>query len=85
MLLYISFVQYRRAERALEAANILAANMSTISDFIKDADEKMANPKLKQAFEADDEVGFFFKQIEGIQNTLSNFISQDEKAVTDVE
>jgi len=84
LLLYISFVQYRRAEKSLQAANMLASNMSTIYSFIQQATEKMENPKLKQAFEADDEVGFFFQQLEDIQSTLATFVPHEE-TVTDVE
>ena len=56
ILLYISFIQYQRAEKSLQAANMLASNMSTIYSFIQQATEKMENPQLKQAFEADDEI-----------------------------
>ena len=84
ILLYISFVQYQRAEKSLQVANMLASNMSTIYSFIQQATEKMENPRLKQAFEADDEVGFFFKQLEDIQSTLATFIPHEE-TVTDVE
>ena len=84
LLLYISFVQYRRAEKSLQAANMLASNMSTIYSYIQQATEKMENPKLKQAFEADDEVGFFFQQLEDIQRTLATFVPHEE-TVTDVE
>ncbi len=83
-LLYISFIQYQRAEKSLQAASILANNMSTVYTYIEQATEKMENPKLKQAFEADDEVGFFFKQLEDIQNTLASFVPHEE-TVTDIE
>jgi len=85
LLLYISFIQYRRADKATEAADILASNLNTISEYIREATEKMNNPRLKQAFESDDEVGFFFKELQNIQETLTNFTSQDEETSTDVE
>lgn len=84
LLLYISIVQYRRAEKALRVADTLLTNMSTIQEVIKEGTEKMNNPQLKQAFEADDEVGFFFKQLEEIQGTLSTFLPNEE-TVTDIE
>ena len=85
MLLYISIVQYRRAENALKIADNLLQNMNIIQDFIKEATDKMDNPRLKQAFESDDEIGFFFKQLEEIQETLATFLPSNEETVTDIE
>lgn len=78
LLLYISFIQYQRADKTSQIANVLLSNMKTIYDFITEATEKMGNPQLKQAFEADDEVGFFFKELESIQETLSTFVPHEE-------
>lgn len=86
LLLYISIVQYKRAENALQFADTLMQNMETIQDYIKEATGKMNNPNLKQAFESDDEVGFFFKELQNIQETLTSIIpDNNEETVTDVE
>lgn len=85
LLLYISIIQYRRAENALKFADTLMQNMGHIQHYISEATEKMNNPHLKQAFEADDEVGFFFKQLEEIQGVLSTFLPNNEETVTDIE
>ncbi len=85
VLLYISFVQYRRAEKALNVSSVLASNMSTIYNYIQEASERMGNPQLKQAFEADDEVGFFFKELQDIQGVLDSFIPHDEETSTDIQ
>ena len=44
----------------------------------------MGNPQLKQAFEADDEVGFFFKELQDIQGVLDSFIPHDEETGTNI-
>lgn len=85
VLLYISFVQYRRAEKALEAANVLGYNMEQIYSYIQQASATLANPQLRAAFEADDEVGTFFKQLTGIQEILDQFVPSHEESSTGVE
>lgn len=85
ILLYISHVQYKRAEKALEAANILASNMEQIQNYIQEASATLADPQLRAAFEADDEVGVFFKQILSIQEVLDQVMPGHEETVTDVE
>lgn len=84
VLLYISFIQYRRAEKTSSTASVLMSNMFTIYNYIQEASEQMGNPQLKQAFEADDEVGFFFKELQDIQGTLDSFIPHDEETSTDL-
>lgn len=85
ILLYVSYTQYRRAEKALDVANVLLANMEHIQDYIKEASSTLADPKLKAAFEADDEVGTFFKQIIAIQEVLDEFVPKNEETSTDVQ
>lgn len=84
LLLYISFVQYRRADRSSEVIDTLINNMQTIHDFISEASERLGDSNLRAAFESDDEVGFFFKEIQEIQNTLSTFVENEETS-TDVK
>lgn len=85
VLLYISFVQYKRAEKALQAANVLIYNMGQIRDYITEASATLANPQLRAAFEADDEVGTFFKQITSIQEVLDQVIPRNEETGTELE
>ena len=85
ILLYVSYTQYRRAEKALDVANVLLANMEHIQDYIKEASSTLADPKLKAAVEADDEVGTFFKQIIAIQEVLDEFVPKNEETSTDVQ
>ena len=85
ILLYVSYTQYRRAEKALDVANVLLANMEHIQDYIKEASSTLADPTLQAAFEADDEVGTFFKQIIAIQEVLDEFVPKNEETSTDVQ
>lgn len=82
ILLYISCVQYKRAEKALRTADILMTNMESIQFYIQDASATLANPQLRAAFEADDEVGVFFKQLTEIQEVLDQFVPKNEETVT---
>ena len=85
LLLYISIIQYRRAEKALQFGETLLDNMNVIKKYIREATEKMNDPQLKQAFESDDEIGFFFKELQGIQETLTTFLPDNEETITDIE
>jgi hypothetical protein len=85
LLLYISIIQYRRAEKALQFGETLLDNMGVIKKYIREATEKMNNPQLKQAFESDDEIGFFFQELQSIQETLTTFLPDNEETITDIE
>ena len=85
LLLYISIIQYRRAEKALQFGETLLTNMGIIQNYIKEATAKINDSQLKQAFESDDDIGFFFKELQGIQETLTTFLPDNEETVTDIE
>lgn len=79
VLLYISFVQYRRAEKSLHIINTLLQNMRNIYDYVRESSETLNNPTLRGAFESDDEVGTFFKEILNIQQTLEQFLPENSE------
>lgn len=79
LLLYISFIQYRRAEKATNIADILMSNMSSIYDYIRESSQSLENPQLRQAFESDDEVGTFFKDLQNIQETLEQILPENQQ------
>lgn len=79
ILLYISFVQYRRADKATNIADVLMANMNSIHDFIRESSQSLGNPQLRQAFESDDEVGSFFKELQNIQETLEQILPENQQ------
>lgn len=53
--------------------------LNKISSTIEMADKKLKEVDAKGSFKSDDEVGFFFQQIESIQTILNAFIIQNIK------
>ena len=47
--------------------------LNKITDIIDFSDRKLKEIDHKGSFESDDEIGWFFKQIKQIQETLNNF------------
>jgi hypothetical protein len=77
---YTTFNLLRKLEKQEDAINtqatILASYLSylnKISDIIEFSDKKLKEVDRKGSFESDDEVGFFFKEIQQIQDTLNQF------------
>ena len=77
---YTTFNLLRKLEKQEDAINtqatILASYLSylnKISDIIEFSDKKLKEVDRKGSFESDDEVGFFFKEIKQIQDTLNQF------------
>jgi hypothetical protein len=77
---YTTFNLLRKLEKQEDAINtqatILASYLSylnKISDIIEFSDKKLKEVDHKGSFESDDEVGFFFKEIQQIQDTLNQF------------
>lgn len=87
LLLYISFIQYKRADKAENAANILADNMVQIQRIISESSALLSSSPLKAAFEADDEVGDFFRNLQSIQEILNQFTVEEahEETSTDIQ
>ncbi len=48
--------------------------LNKISQTIEAADKKIQEIDIKGSFKSDDEVGFFFQQIQSIQTILNTFI-----------
>ena len=77
---YTTFNLLRKLEKQEDVINnqatILASYLSylnKISDIIEFSDKKLREVDHKGSFESDDEVGFFFKEIKQIQDTLNQF------------
>ena len=75
---YIAWIQWSKVGKLEDIANTLARKLDDIGDTIKDAKQRLDNPRLKEAFSNDDEVGTFFKEIESIQNELNLYIPDEE-------
>jgi hypothetical protein len=63
----------RKNERAEDIVVGYLIYLDKISKVIEAADEKLKKIDYNGSFESDDEVGFFFKQIQKIQGILNEF------------
>ena len=73
---YIAYINYRRAEKATEYCEAYIKFISALYfSFTKTRDHMREVDRLG-AFEADDEVGFIFKDIDESINNLYEFITK---------
>ena len=70
---YTTYNLLKKNERAEDIVLGYLDYLDKISRVIEVADEKVKKIDIKGSFEADDEVGFFFKQIKQIQEILNDF------------
>ena len=70
---YTTFNLLKKNERAEDIVLGYLDYLDKISRVIEVADNKIKKIDVKGSFEADDEVGFFFKQIKQIQEILNDF------------
>ena len=73
----VAINQIKRCGRLEEITNNVVGNLDEIESLIKDSEELLDNPKLKEAFAHDDEVGGYFKNLEQVQKILTNYIGGD--------
>lgn len=70
---YTTFNLLRKNEKAEDIVVGYLIYLDKISKTIEAADEKLKKLDHLGAFESDDEVGFFFKQVKKIQEILNEF------------
>jgi hypothetical protein len=71
---YTTFNLLRKNEKQEDILAGYMTYLNKISDTIDAADKKMLEVDARGSFKADDEVGFFFQQIQTIQTILNSFI-----------
>ena len=71
---YTTFNLLRKNEKQEDILTGYMAYLNKISQVIEAADKKMQDVDAKGSFKSDDEVGFFFQQIQSIQTILNAFI-----------
>lgn len=82
------FIQFRRADKATSMAIQLVWRLQEIADYVEEASAVLdQTPQIKVAFEADDEVGAFFTQLENIKNVLRSLAidEQDKEAGSELQ
>jgi len=79
--IYINYNLLKRNESLEETYELLADEYEEILNkmiqfekVIKSANKKLKDIDHKGSFESDDEVGFFFKELKGIQQDINNFL-----------
>ena len=70
---YTTFNLLRKNEKQEDILSGYMAYLNKISDIIEMSDKKMQEVDAKGNFKSDDEVGFFFIQIQNIQTILNSF------------
>lgn len=75
---YIIFTQFKREDKLTDIANLAVADLEKIAKLIEDSEELLENPRLKEAFAHDDEVGAYFKNLETMQDILKNYIDNEQ-------
>jgi hypothetical protein len=76
IVVILGFTTFNLLKKNERQEDILAGYMSylnKISDVIEFADKKLKEVDARGSFESDDEIGFFFKQIQQLQDILNSF------------
>lgn len=76
--LYIIIMQEGREDKLTTIANSAVANLEEIGRLIQDSEKLIENPKLKEAFAHDDEVGGYFKNLESMQEILKSYLDNEQ-------
>ena len=77
LVVILGFTTFNLLRKNEKQEDILAGYMTylnKISQTIEAADKKIQEIDVKGSFKSDDEVGFFFQQIQSIQTILNSFI-----------
>ena len=74
LLSYTTFNLLRKNEKQEDILAGYMTYLNKISQTIEAADKKIQEIDIKGSFKSDDEVGFFFQQIQSIQTILNTFI-----------
>ena len=77
MVVVLGYTTFNLLRKNEKQEDILAGYMTylnKISDVIEASDKKIKEIDIKGSFKSDDEVGFFFQQIQSIQTILNSFV-----------
>lgn len=73
LLGYGVFNLIKKDEKKDDAVETYELYINRLSDIISECDTKLKEVDTKGSFEADDEVGFFFKTLKELQDVLNTF------------
>ena len=70
---YTTFNLLRKNEKQEDILTGYMSYLNKISETIESSDKKLKEVDIKGSFKSDDEIGFFFQQIQSIQTILNSF------------
>ena len=73
---YLTYINFRKAERIEQYCEAYVRFVSILFFRVKDTRDKMKEIDRLGAFQADDEVGFIFKELDGLSEDLYQFMSK---------
>ena len=76
LVVILGFTTFNLLRKNEQAEDIIISQdefISRLMDTVNKADTKLKQIDHKGSFEADDEIGFFFKEVKNIQATLNEF------------
>jgi hypothetical protein len=71
---YTTFNLLRKNEKQEDILTGYMSYLNKISETIESSDKKLKEVDIKGSFKSDDEIGFYFQQIQSIQTILNSFI-----------
>lgn len=71
---YTTFNLLRKVEKQEDILSSYLTYLDRLSRVVEVSDEKLKQVDARGTFKSDDEVGFFFQQIKGLQDILNEFI-----------
>lgn len=84
-LLFVIFNLLRKYEQGEEYIENLESWVNQFSKSITSINQEMKKIDHKGSFEADDEVGYFYKELKRILNQLNTLGEDDDTATTDTK
>ncbi len=70
---YTTFNLLRKNEKAEDIINNYESYMNKFSDTLNKSEQKLKEVDAKGAFSSDDEIGFFFRTVQLLQDQLNQF------------
>ena len=79
LLGYIALNLLKKNEKQEDILATYLTYLQNLSKVIEIADKRLSDVDTKGAFESDDEIGFFFKEIKQVQEILNDFQLKETK------
>ncbi len=74
------FIVYNLNQKVVKLEQIAAQQkiiIHSISSIVDESDKMLKSVELTQAFQSDDQIGFFFKNLQNIQDSLNYYLKSN--------